>query len=303
ERPAPSVARPPGPALPPAPALMPARPVALQPSWALGAAAGAVAFLVLALLGWGVRALRAATRSIGRRLGESTKGAAPRGSCEVRRLSIALDWTARARIQRGLEQLAGRHDLSTARGMHAAAAAAADLLRASLGAVRYACWQRLPVSSSQAEGRFRSLVADLKSRFRVDVVRGDRAPGSLRARADEGEGLVVVSLVLGATAPLPALPGRLGPATLAQALGQLHTVAPRDLVALEVVWSPALERDRMSSLELERLYPELLRLGAGVGATACHYCQAVHAAELPRCPACGAPTRPAAPAAPSPRRA
>ena len=52
-----------------------------------------------------------------------------------------------------------------------------------------------------------------------------------------------------------------------------------------------------------RLYPELLRLGAGVGATACHYCQAVHAAELPRCPACGAPTRPAAPAAPSPRRA
>ena len=63
---------------------------------------------------------------------------------------------------------------------------------------------------------------------------------------------------------------------------------------LELIWSPSEPGDRMSSAELEVLYPELARLDASVGRVACSHCAAVFARELGTCPACGAPAPAAA---------
>lgn len=56
--------------------------------------------------------------------------------------------------------------------------------------------------------------------------------------------------------------------------------------------SPSEETDRMSSAELEVLYPQWVRLDEGVGRVVCAHCRAVWARELLRCPACGAAETP-----------
>ncbi|GEM_PF-1359323 len=216
------------------------------------------------------------------------QGRARRASCEIRRISLGFDWSQRQAIQRALAAMAQRFDLRTAQGMHAAATEAAELLMGAMESARYGAFQTFGVSQQQAERKLYDLAQDLKARYRHDMVRGSGRTFS--AEADEGEGLVVVSFVVGATRRLAPLPDHLDRAALVRALQSAVRLSPADLVALEVVWSPAAEDDRMSSLELEAVYPELLRLDgdAPLGRKPCGHCGAVFAAELGRCPACGA---------------
>ncbi|MBX3246911.1 MAG: DUF1517 domain-containing protein [Myxococcales bacterium] len=149
------------------------------------------------------------------------------------------------------------------------------------------------VTEAAAERQLVALVSELKARYRHDVTRGDPGPAGLCARAEEGEGLVVVSFVVGTTRPLPPLPGALDRDALQGGLADAVATDPHSFVALEVIWSPALEQDRMSSAELEALYPELTRLGVGpLGRVSCGACGVVFAAELGQCPACGAGVMP-----------
>ena len=78
-------------------------------------------------------------------------------------------------------------------------------------------------------------------------------------------------------------------AQIRQSLQDRAAILPQQLVALEVVWSPADDNDRMSSYELEQRYPELQRVSDGVGRVACAYCRAPFPRELGRCPSCGGP--------------
>jgi hypothetical protein len=78
-------------------------------------------------------------------------------------------------------------------------------------------------------------------------------------------------------------------ASLRAAIARIADRPTGATLALEVVWSPAAENDRMSSYELEKLYPELQRISEGVGARQCAYCRGPFPAELGRCPNCGAP--------------
>ena len=63
------------------------------------------------------------------------------------------------------------------------------------------------------------------------------------------------------------------------------------MVALEVVWSPAAENDRMSTAELEQFYPEMKLIDPNsiAGRVFCAYCNGPFPAELLNCPHCGAP--------------
>lgn len=72
-------------------------------------------------------------------------------------------------------------------------------------------------------------------------------------------------------------------------LTRLHDLGANELIALEVIWSPAIDADRMSTLELEQFYPELKRLDSSVpsGPIWCTHCNAEYAAELGKCPTCG----------------
>ena len=63
-------------------------------------------------------------------------------------------------------------------------------------------------------------------------------------------------------------------------LGGFHLVNE-----LRVVWSPSEENDRMSSAELEVIYPELEKVRlTKLGRVGCKSCHAVYAAELEQCP-------------------
>ncbi len=206
--------------------------------------------------------------------------------CEVRRVSLAFDWTERARLQRALDALA-RRDTSTAQGMYAAARQTITLLGRSIDAARYATISRQIVGAQRAEKRFFTLCQELESRYRYDRTKGGREK-RFEAKSEEGEGLVVVSFVVGSTRPIGDVPRRYTTESVLAALEGCARLSPHELVALKVIWSPAAEDDRMSSLELETIYPELTALGdTRIGQHRCGHCGALRAAEIRGCPACG----------------
>lgn len=241
-------------------------------------------FGVLVLLGllipWQRRAMRRA------------RAAPTEGPCEVRRVSVAFDWSRRARIQRALEAMEGS-DVSTAEGMSRFARHVIETLEANREAIRYAAWQSFQLPPESAEGKVAVLEQDLARRFTHDVVHSTSpvdAP-EIQARPEEGEGLVVVSIVVGSMVHLEPLPTGLAPSSVRDAIVTSLPRAADDLVAFHVVWSPAVEEDRMSSLELEANYPELALLDPddALGRHACTHCRGVYPKELVQCPACGAP--------------
>lgn len=211
----------------------------------------------------------------------------------LRRLSIAYDWTARAQIQSALAQLAAGVDMSSPEGMHRGALATRDVLFRALGAARYGVFQSQGAWRASAQQGFEALVDQARGRYTVETVdRARRIAGPrIAARTEEGAGLVVVTLLVATQGDAPLLPTAMSRDALGAALGAMIPPRPDLLMALEVVWSPAEDVDRMSSAELEALYPELLPLdaSAALGRRVCGSCRAVYAAELGRCPACGAP--------------
>lgn len=208
-------------------------------------------------------------------------------SCEVRRISLAFDWTERVRLQQALDALS-RRDTTSVQGMYAVARQTLTLLGRAIDSARYATISRQVVGAQKAERRFFTLCQELESRYRFDRTKGDRAR-RFEAKAEEGEGLVVISFVMGCTRPIGDVPRRYTKESLLSALESCARVSPHELVALKVIWSPAAESDRMSSLELETIYPELMALGdTGIGKHRCGHCGALRAAEIEGCPACGA---------------
>jgi uncharacterized membrane protein len=218
--------------------------------------------------------------------------APPTGPFEIRQVTVAFDWRERAAIQSALADMA--RDLGAGEiGRRTSSEQAVALLRGACATARYAWFQTFRLSQAEAQRRHAALAQELRARFKHELA-GARAQGdapTIGARAIEGEGLVVVSLVVGWRGHMRELPRSLDAATAAEAFASLRPQPGTDVVALEVVWSPAAENDRMSSAELEALYPELVRLDADprIGRLQCRHCQAIFPAEIGRCPGCGAP--------------
>lgn len=210
---------------------------------------------------------------------------------EVRRVSIAFDWTARASIQHALSEASARVDTSTPHGLHAAAEIARNALANAHRAARYGVFQSWALDPARGQQVFGQVADSLRGRYTVETIDNARrvAAPKLAARSEEGPGLVVVTLLVAAKGALPPLPPVMNLPALMAALEGMIPPRAEQLAALEVVWSPADEGDPMSSAELEVLYPELARLdeGAALGRRACGSCRAVYAGELGRCPACG----------------
>jgi len=220
------------------------------------------------------------------------------GNMDVTAISLALDARARPFVQESLTKLAKSGATGTPSGLASLCREAAKLLITVERAWLYAGAKNYrPMSPPQAESGFRGLVADYRSRFRHEVVRAEG--GTIRsadaseqhARPEEGEGVVVVTLIVAARVELIDLTNPRDAGQIRGALNALAQLTVSQLVALEVVWSPAEENDRMSTAELEPLYPELGKLDESTvaGRIFCASCHAPYAAELPRCPQCGAP--------------
>lgn len=248
----------------------------------IGLAAGAVFMLSRAV--W-------PKADAGRRRHRASGGAgAPRVRPEatLRVVTVAVDGRQRRRVQQQLASLAGRFDLSQPAAMQQCLVALEALLRGAGESVRYALSHHEFATVASAQSRLDQLSDGLRQRYVVETVREamkTRGP-EVVARREEGEGFVVVSLVTGYDGEVAAPANGRGDWRVA--LGALHPPRVDQWVALRVVWSPTDEGDRMSSAELETLYPELQRLDDGVGRVVCASCRAVGARELGQCPSCGA---------------
>lgn len=217
---------------------------------------------------------------------------------DVSALMLAIDWRSRRFVQEALMRMAQQGDTQSPAGLARLARETALTLRRAESAWLYAgIVNSVPSAPHIAESTFRRVANDARSRFRHELIRshqGQRqekaAPGT-QAKAEEGEGLVVVTFVVAAKRQLLDIHDIRNADSIRQLLDQVVALDPWGLAAMEVIWSPAEESDRMSSAELEVLYPELRRIAEHTmaGRVFCTYCGGPFAAELTKCPHCGAP--------------
>lgn len=216
----------------------------------------------------------------------------------VSELRVGIDWRARREVQARLMELAKTGDTQTPQGLAALLAQTVALLRdTELSWLYAAVSARSFEDGAKTEAEFRRLAMDARARFRRELiraddggVRADEAPAQ-RAHAHEGEGVVVVTVVVAAHGAVALGPSDAPVDAATAMLEAMHAAAtPERLLAMEVVWSPAAEEDRMSTAELEQHYPELRTIDedAVVGRVFCTYCRGPFARELIACPHCGA---------------
>jgi len=147
-----------------------------------------------------------------------------------------------------------------------------------------------------AKATFDKHVDDARARFSVETVSNVQGKTQTAIapehtpRSEEGAGLILVTVVVAARSELVTV-RRIGNGEdLRQALDAAGHRS--DLVAIEVIWQPSEDADRLSSVELEAKYPrpDLIPIeGALVGKIFCGYCTGPYPAELLNCPHCGAP--------------
>lgn len=199
-------------------------------------------------------------------------------------LSLGFDWTAREVLQQQLDVLSASpmgNDVERLLLLHELLA----VMKQHVKAVRYARLRDVSGNVTTVEDEVHREKKALQARYTHDTVGAARQLPKVIARPLEGPGMLVVSvLVASRTARGPL--GTWFP--LERALeGLMKWTDAVD--RLDVVWSPSLADDRLSSAELEVLYPELQKVGeARVGRVACGRCNAVYALELAGCPSCGA---------------
>lgn len=210
-------------------------------------------------------------------------------------LRLALDWRARPAVQRALMKLA-EADTHDHRQLRRLLAATVRQLQANRTSWLYAEIEDYrPMSPPIAEATFRRAASGARASFEEELVRnvgGDATkPGSaegFRAAEHEGEGVVLVTLVVASHREIVDV-HRTNAAAVDRLLESISQVDENDLVALEVVWTPAAEEDRMSTASLEARHPHLVKLTDVGGRVFCAYCTGPYAAELAKCPHCGAP--------------
>lgn len=217
---------------------------------------------------------------------------------DVAGVELAIDWRARRQVQARLEELAKDGDTSTPEGLASLAHATARTLKeAEVSWLYAAAVSTRPLPAREGERLFRDASAHARSKFRHEVIRS--ADGTTRtveapeqhATREEGEGVVVVTLLVAAHRSLSDVSDVTDARQLRHVLEQVMALDAKTLAVLEVIWSPAEENDRMSTAEMEVLYPELRQLDERdvVGRVFCGRCAAPYAKELLACPNCGAP--------------
>jgi uncharacterized membrane protein len=223
----------------------------------------------------------------------------PIDSVDVSVLRIAIDGRARKFVQSELKRIGGIADTATADGRATMLREVALLLRRLRDAWVYGGAVNEPMRDiSAAKPDFDQLVMDARARFREETVRNEQgkktatAASSYTPRSDEGAGIILVSIVIAARRELFTVSAIGNGDDLRQALDAASQLTPANLVAIEIVWQPSEDDDRLSSMELEAKYPrpDLIPItGALVGKTFCTYCGGPFPAELVSCPHCGAP--------------
>lgn len=226
--------------------------------------------------------------------GAKRSAAEGRRSADVTVVRVVVDGRVRAFVQRELDRIARSCDTSTQAGLLAMLHGTAMMMRRLRDAWAYVGGRNFEMTTrADAEGPFRAATAQTRATFRDELIRntgGVTTTGSTHTspvRSDEGPGLVLVSFIVAATRELVTIQR---PADVEQAIQVLSELPQADLLAVEIVWTPAEPTDVMSSVELLALgVDDLVKLrGAMVGRVVCEFCAGPYPQELRSCPHCGA---------------
>jgi len=219
---------------------------------------------------------------------------------DVSVLRVALDGRSRKFVQTELTRIAKVADTKTAEGRLTMLREVGLMLRRVRDAWVYGGAVNEPMrSQSGAQSAFAQHVTNARAKFMTETIRNadgtvsaQTAPESI-PRSEEGAGLILVSIIVAARTELFTV-GNIGNGEdLRNALESASHRSANDLVAIEIVWQPSDDADRLSSIELEAKYPRPALIpitGALVGKVFCSYCGGPYPGELVTCPHCGAPS-------------
>ncbi|HEY5935091.1 MAG TPA: DUF1517 domain-containing protein [Kofleriaceae bacterium] len=260
-----------------------------------GSTGGMIALLVLVGIFWLVSKLVEQAKHQPLSLGAY---AAPTGDqVDVSVVRIAIDARARKFVQAELARIAKIADTATQDGRAAMLREVTLMLRRVRDAWVYGGAVNEPVRFiGNAKPVFDQHVMDARARFQHQTVQNEQGKVHTQAapdytpRSHEGEGLILVTIVVAARGELFTVAHIGDGEDLRKALEASSHRSPRDLVAIEIIWQPAEDADRLSSIELEAKYPrpDLIPItGALVGKMFCSYCGGPYPAELVSCPHCG----------------
>ncbi|HTL32287.1 MAG TPA: DUF1517 domain-containing protein [Kofleriaceae bacterium] len=232
------------------------------------------------------------------------KGTAPpmdTSEIDVTVLRVVIDGRARKFIQTSLRQIAQSCDTSTRDGRAAMLSQVTLLLRKVRDAWIYGGARNEPMGMLRdMKATYDRHVDDARTRFTVETISNaqgrklELSAGPLWFKSDEGEGVILVTIVIAARTELFTVQKIADGEDLRKALEGAGYLGPDLLVAVDVIWTPSEENDRMSTMELEARYPAPMLIpiqGALVGKTFCTYCSGPFPAELQSCPHCGAPAK------------
>jgi uncharacterized membrane protein len=223
---------------------------------------------------------------------------------DVSVLRVAIDGRARKFVQTELARIAKTADTSTDDGRVAMLWEVSLMLRRLRDAWIYGGAVNEAMGDIDREKPvFDHYVDDARVRFREETIANEQGVKSgaeashYVPRSDEGAGVILVSIIIAARRELFTVNEIASGNDLRAALEAASSLTADTLVAVEIVWQPSEDSDRMSTIELEAKYPrpDLLPIaGALVGKTFCKFCGGPFPAELVSCPHCGAPAREAA---------
>jgi uncharacterized membrane protein len=227
----------------------------------------------------------------------ATDAGDPEDPGDVTVLRVVVDWRERQFIQRQLDDIARNADARSAPGLVRMLHEATAVLRRARGTWLYAgIVNAEPMRAPEADAWFEQHAEDAHTRFREVLIRNAgsataaRATGESDARTEEGEGLVVITLIVAARGHLLDFQDLADAEQVRRCLESLGNLTSAALIAIELVWSPAAKNERVSSAELTRLYPDMhkIRGSSLAGRIRCASCDGPLLAALASCPHCGA---------------
>jgi len=181
----------------------------------------------------------------------------------VTTLEIALHADARPAIQARMRTLAEEGDTKSAEGRARMLREALALLLTHAPAFTHARWEAISAPPDDARAHFTRAATEARARFPVEVIRNadgkvmHEAPPDLKET--DAPGVVLVTVVVARRVPSPA-PKHLDREALTAGLSFLGATTADELVAMEVIWSPAEDRDRIDAAELLAKHPEIRAL-------------------------------------------
>lgn len=186
---------------------------------------------------------------------------------DVQAIVIGLDARARREVQGAMRRIAIEGDTGTRRGRHRMLGEAVAVLIGAEGHWTHAHAEGGGLRAAEdAKRQFTELAHRARSRFDVEVLRNTGGAVTTRpapplAPSDE-PGVVIVTLVVASQRELADVGVPVDRAALRAGLEALRAVSEDELIAMEVVWSPAEEADRVSAAQLEARHPEIRRLAS-----------------------------------------